>query len=168
MHAVYGRRFLDMWADQPVEQVKSAWADTLAGYTRAELQRGLRRLPASWPPDAFEFAALCRATSASPDSLFYQAVELQRLRHQGIDVVWPTAAVFWAACSLGRDLQAQPYATLKNRWIAALEQAQAEIDAGRRPNAVPPHYDTLPAPGAGITDRATARAKMAEIKRLLK
>lgn len=57
--ALYGRHWLEMWADVPMADVKDAWASGLAGRTGEELAAGLAKL-GKFPPTLPEFMEFCR------------------------------------------------------------------------------------------------------------
>lgn len=56
----YGKRFAAQWSGQRETEVKAHWAATLHGIPARRIAWALRHLPASFPPTAMEFAALCR------------------------------------------------------------------------------------------------------------
>jgi hypothetical protein len=61
--AMYGTKFADHWEGADFAEVKSTWAEALAGVGREEIVAGIRGLVASgkpFPPTLPEFYALCR------------------------------------------------------------------------------------------------------------
>jgi hypothetical protein len=69
LHALYGRRWLAMWTDIPMPQVKAAWADALTGCSADEIRQALNHLSQNerFPPTAPEFSALCRTYRIRPE-----------------------------------------------------------------------------------------------------
>lgn len=66
---LYGRQWLDLWAHVPMDGVKAAWAESLAGLTAEQVRMGLehcQRGGAKFPPTAPEFAGICRGMRAEP------------------------------------------------------------------------------------------------------
>ncbi len=61
--AVYGNRVTTMWADAPVEEVKSVWADALGQFTGEDLKHALTASfehYTEYPPTLPQFVGLCR------------------------------------------------------------------------------------------------------------
>jgi hypothetical protein len=58
---LYGRHWLDMWADVPMADVKDAWRDALGNASGYAIRQALDHLAKhnKFPPSAPEFAALC-------------------------------------------------------------------------------------------------------------
>lgn len=179
LHAKYGTRFADMWANpydpkaEPekhaafVDRVKQQWGKDLAGMTRAELRQGLRRCPPKWPPDAPEFALLCRP---APDyeALYLDAVRQLVMRREGRDM-WRHAAQYWAASTLVSEMRSQTYATMRMRWKEALDDAFEKVRSGELSPIIPARDPVaLAAPGQNYTDDETAHKKLAEIMALLR
>lgn len=52
---VYGRDFLIRWDGLDISKVKADWAHELNGISDESLRHALRNLPASKPPNVFEF-----------------------------------------------------------------------------------------------------------------
>ena len=57
--AMYGKHWLDLWADVPMADVKDAWQTELAGVTGDQLVAALKGL-GKFPPTLPEFVALCK------------------------------------------------------------------------------------------------------------
>ena len=64
----YGRDFLDRWRDLDMEKVKADWAHELAGYENAPyaISYALQNLPATKPPNVFEFRNIARCAPPPP------------------------------------------------------------------------------------------------------
>lgn len=62
LHAMYGRAWLDMWADAPIPTVKALWAESLGRCTAEQIRLALDSIEKSgkaFPPTLPEFAHLC-------------------------------------------------------------------------------------------------------------
>lgn len=59
---LYGKHWLDLWADIPMREVKNAWSEALVGIDGEQMRLALAHLSQhnKFPPTAPEFAALCR------------------------------------------------------------------------------------------------------------
>jgi hypothetical protein len=57
--ALYGRHWLEMWADIPMADVKDAWASALAGISGERVAAALKAL-GKFPPTLPEFVSLCK------------------------------------------------------------------------------------------------------------
>lgn len=67
--AMYGRHWLDLWADVPMADVKTAWQHGLAGIAGEQLRHALEHCASGaqrFPPTLGEFAAICRAHRVEP------------------------------------------------------------------------------------------------------
>ncbi len=118
----YGRKFADQWASADMDKLIAHWSFELAGYTGAELKRGLDALAArDWPPTLPEFKKLCRAPV---DSLvaYYEAVAGVQARAAGDFGKWSHPAIYWAAMPLAFDLGSQSYSQIRPRWERALAE----------------------------------------------
>jgi hypothetical protein len=163
-------RYGSLWAERygafPRARVMRTWAEDLADMSRDELARGVAACrDRKYPPTLPEFRELCRP-SIDYEQAFLEAVEQMRKRATGEDV-WSTPAVYWAATKLAGDLQAHPYASLKGRWQAALDEAVQSVRTGKLPAEVPKRRDALPAPGRSIVPPEVARQRLAEIMQQL-
>lgn len=162
--AMYGSRFADMWRHSDAVRVKSLWGEALSGFSVDEVRAGLyacRKL--AWPPSLPEFMGLCRP---EPDAqtAFEEAQRQVSRRVYGEDV-WPDKALYWAAVAFGfYDLRTTAWQLAKVRWTRLWQEKRA-AEADLPP--VPPSRESLPVPGKGMTDRETARKKLAELKGLL-
>lgn len=164
--AMYGKKFLDMWGGQDLAGVKSVWMEDLAEFNPSEIAAGVHACKSrEWPPTLPEFIRLCRP-SIDYERAFYDAIEQMHRRNQGGDV-WPSAAIYWAAVSLGRDLVERSYHDLRGQWQKAVDDAVVAIREGRKPNMVPPRLDALPSPGKATPDKETVQANLAKIKAMV-
>lgn len=59
---MYGKHWLDLWADVPMADVKDAWASELAGVTGEQIAGALKAC-GTFPPTLPEFVALCKPVS---------------------------------------------------------------------------------------------------------
>lgn len=158
----YGSLWVDRYGQFPRERVKNTWAEDLAGFTGDEIKRGMDACKQNkFPPTLPEFATLCRPP-INPETAFAEAVNQLRLRREGKDT-WSNPAIYWAAQAIGNFDMNQPWATIKTRWIAALNEMLAEPTL---PD-VPAFAVALPAPGELITQPEEARSRMAGILRMI-
>lgn len=164
--AMYGSKFKAMWDGQDIAGVKSVWMDDLAEFTPAEITVGVNACKTrEWPPTLPEFIRLCRP-SIDYERAFYDAIDQMRRRDSGNDD-WPSAATYWAAVSIGRDLVCRPYVELRARWSKAVDDAVAAIRRGDIPDSVPARLSALPSPGQSSPDRATVRANLERLKAMV-
>lgn len=62
LHTMYGRAWLDMWADAPVALVKAQWEESLERFGPASVQKALAELEKAgkpFPPTLPEMVSLC-------------------------------------------------------------------------------------------------------------
>lgn len=155
---MYGSKFADMWRDLPVDEVKQAWGEDLAGYTADELKRGLEWCKTqSWPPTLPQFMTACRPV-LDAKSEWAEACEQMRIRLEGRGQDrWTRPQVYWAAVSIGAfDLNNASWDAISARWKAALANAKTD--------PVPEYRAALPAPGKHVVTREQAKDRMAEIR----
>ena len=155
----YGKRFGDQWEKADMDKLIAHWANELAGYSRAELKRGVDALSTrEWPPTLPEFKKLCRrpldATAA-----YYEAIAGTQERANGKYGKWSHPAIYWAAMPLSFDLREQTYSQIKTRWEAALNE---QLDKGEWPE-IPQPMVALPAPGKTKTSREEAAQRLREL-----
>lgn len=162
----YGALWADRYGAFPRERVKRSWAEDLADLTRDELARGVSATrDRKFPPTLPEFRELCRP-ALDYERAFIEAIEQMRRRETGADT-WSTPAAYWAAVKVGGDLRAYPYAAIKGRWAAALDEAIEEIRTGKLPNETPPRREALPAPGQCSVPPEVAKQRLAGIRDML-
>lgn len=155
----YGKKFGDQWAQTDMDTLIAHWARELAGYTGAELKRGLDALATrEWPPTLPEFKKLCRRPLDSTTA-YYEAVAGVQARAAGKYGKWSHPAVYWAAMPLAFDLGNQTYSQIKPRWEAALFE---QLDKGEWPE-IPQPMTALPAPGKTKTSREEAAQRLREL-----
>lgn len=77
LHAMYGRAWLDMWADAPIPTVKTLWAESLGRCTAEQIRLALDAIEKSgkaFPPTLPEFVAACEQfRPKGPPSLYLAA-----------------------------------------------------------------------------------------------
>lgn len=150
----YGKKFGDQWAQADMDTLIAYWSRELAGYSGAELKRGLDALATrDWPPTLPEFKKLCRRP-LDPMHAYYEAVAGVQARAAGEYGKWSHPAVYWAAMPLAFDLGNQTFSQIKPRWEAALAE---QIERGEWAE-IPQPVLTLTAPGLSTTCSEKARA----------
>lgn len=161
MWATFGKKFVDQWAGIDPEKLKVHWGVKLAGFSPAELKRGIDALDRqTFCPTLPEFMKFCRPP-IDPLSAYYEAVEGVAVRERGEVGAWSHPAVFWASVAIGaHDLRGSTYSQIKQRWETAL---QAEIDKGVWAD-IPAPMIALPAPSRRETDRSAAARVLAGLK----
>ncbi len=163
-------RYGSLWADRygafPRSRVMRSWAEDLADMSRDELARGVSACrDRKFPPTLPEFRELCRP-ALDYERAFLEAVEQMRKRETGADT-WSTPAVYWAAVKVGQDLRAHPYAMVKGRWAAALDEAIDAVRTGKLTNEIPPRHEALPTPGQCSVPPEVAKQRLARIRDML-
>lgn len=155
----YGKKFADQWGGADTDALIAHWSRELAGYTGAELKRGLDALTTKdWPPTLPEFKKLCRRP-LDPMHAYYEAVAGVQARAAGEYGKWSHPAVYWAAMPLAFDLGNQTYSQIKPRWEAALFE---QMDKGEWAE-IPQPMVALPAPGKAKTSREEASQRLREL-----
>lgn len=119
--ALYGASFTRQWKDVPADTMKFTWARELAGFTDAEIVRGLEACRArEFPPTVPEFRNLCRPPM-DMEAAFHEAARVWPSREG-----WSSAVVYWAAQAIGDDVKKQPWNTMRGRWREAYDRALRE------------------------------------------
>jgi hypothetical protein len=155
----YGRKFSEQWGGADTDALIAHWSRELAGYSGAELKRGLDALATrDWPPTLPEFKKLCRRPLDAMHA-YYEAVAGVQARAQGEYGKWSHPAVYWAAMPLSFDLGSQTFSQIKPRWEAALNE---QLDKGEWPE-IPQPMVALPAPGKTKTSREEASRILREL-----
>lgn len=158
---MYGSKFLDLWRDVDHVKLKQAWAEELAGYTAAEVKRGLdlcKTKSPTFPPTMPDFLVMCR-TVLTAEAAFYEAVAQIQKREEGKDV-WTHKAIYWAASRIGaHDLKNNSWQQLKGRWTAIFDEV---LSAGIWPE-IPAPREALPAPGQASISKEEAEKRAKEI-----
>lgn len=160
LSAFYGSKFADLWRGTDLAEVKAVWAEELAGFSGAEIAKGLEGCKAKeWPPTLPEFLLLCRP-KVSLEALFHQAVTQLSARRNRLPEVWPSLRLFWAAQRIGNDLLGSNYKALAGRWEAAWHEAAADAN---KPIPQPSEACALPEPGKTTLPKEEAQRRIAEI-----
>lgn len=161
MWATFGQKFVQQWAGIDPEKLKAHWATKLAGFSTAELKRGVDALEKQkFCPTLPEFMELCRPP-IDPLAAYYEAVQGVTARERGDIGEWSHPAIFWASVAIGaHDLKGSTYAAIKQRWENAL---QAEIDKGQWVD-IPKPMIALPAPSKREIDMVAAAKVLAGLK----
>lgn len=155
----YGKKFSDQWGGADTDALIAHWSRELAGYSGAELKRGVDALATrDWPPTLPEFKKLCRRP-LDPMHAYYEAVAGVQARAAGEYGKWSHPAVYWAAMPLSFDLGSQAYSQIKPRWEAALNE---QLDKGEWAE-IPQPMVALPAPGKVKTSREEAAQRLREL-----
>lgn len=155
----YGKKFSDQWGGADTDALIAHWSRELAGYSGAELKRGLDALSnRDWPPTLPEFKKLCRRPMDAATA-YYEAVAGIQARANGEYGKWSHPAIYWAAMPLSFDLREQTYEQIKQRWSAALAE---QMDKGEWPE-IPQPMIALPAPGKTKTSREEASQRLREL-----
>lgn len=164
MNLEYGKKFTDQWASVDPDALISHWSRELAGYSGAELNRGLDALSSRpWPPTLPEFKLLCRPL-LDPTVAYFEAVAGVQARHGGEHGKWSHRAIYWAAMPLSLELRGQTYSQVKTRWEAALIK---QLNQGQW-DEIPQPMVALPAPGKTKTNREEASRRLRELARKIK
>lgn len=160
----YGKKFTDLWAAVDPDTLIAHWSRGLAGYSGAELNRGLDALSSrEWPPTLAEFKKLCRPL-LDPAVAYQEAVAGVQARQGGENGKWSHPAIYWAAMPLSLELRGQTYSQMKIRWEAALTK---QLNQGQW-DEIPQPMVALPAPGKTKTNREEASRRLRELARTIK
>lgn len=170
MDGAYPNRWRAAFANQQaIENWREAWAEAFEdeGIHPGEIKAAIAvcRKTYDWPPSLAEFLKICRPP-INYELAYHEAAEQMRLRESGSDT-WSSPALYWAAASIGLDLQHQPYATMKTRWHKAMDEAADKIKTGKLPNTVPARLVALPAPGCTKADHDAIRGRVAELREII-
>lgn len=155
----YGKRFAEQWAQADMDKLIAHWAQELAGFTGAEIKRGIDAMAAKdWPPTLPEFKRMCRPPVDALKA-YYEAVAGVQARASGEYGKWSHPAIYWAATPMSFELRESPYSQVKARWEAALTE---QMEKGEWPE-IPQPMIALPAPGKGRTPREEASQRLREL-----
>lgn len=160
MLLTFGKKYTDQWGAIDPDGLRDFWALQLAGYSAAEIRRGLAALgERDWPPTLPEFKRMCRPP-LDPVAAYYEAVEGVQARERGERGTWSHPAIFWAAAKIGAyDLKNVGYAQIAKRWETALQAFfEAECD-----DPIPDPALALPAPGKAVLSRDSAARLLADL-----
>lgn len=158
MHTLYGQKFTQQWAGISPEVLQAEWAEELAGFTGAELSRGLAACrERTFPPTLPEFMVLCRPP-LDADEAFHEAVIGLNQRRAGERGDWSHPAIYHAALAVGQfDVLNSTYTSIKGRWGRALSDQMAKGQWEPIPDVAP----ALPAPVQ--MSKADAQKAMAQL-----
>ncbi len=157
MEDSYGSLWVDRYAGIDRQRVKRTWSAQLAGYTGAEIKRGIDAVMRSkFPPTLPEFLVACRPP-IDPKADWIEACEQMRIRLQGLgEDRWSRPEVYWAAVKIGSyDLNTLAWDAVKTRWQAALENAKSD--------PVPEYLAQLPKPGETAIKSEDGMKRIAQI-----
>lgn len=143
MQVMYGAKFTQQWAGIAPDVLQAEWAEELAGFTGAELSRGLAGCrERTFPPTLPEFMVLCRPP-LDADEAFHEAVIGLNQRRAGERGDWSHPAIYHAALAVGQfDVLNSTYTSIKARWGRALADQLAKGHWEPVPDVAP----ALPAP----------------------
>lgn len=81
---MYGKHWLDMWADVPIAMVQETWREDLAFASADQLRKALShcRMHNKFPPTCPEFVGLCKAFAPAIEN---GALSLPAIRYGDID-----------------------------------------------------------------------------------
>lgn len=160
LSARYGTLFADRYACVPQDILIAEWSSELAGYTPAEIQRGLAGCrDLKFPPTLPEFLALCRPP-VEPHTAYIEALQNMRLRDLGQNPEWSSPAVYWAAVEVSYfDMRSSTYSAIRARW----ERALSDQLARRAWPAIPRAHVALPAPPVDQRASEDVRRKLREL-----
>jgi hypothetical protein len=155
----YGKRFGDQWAQCDMDKLIAHWAAELAGYSGAELKRGVDALATrDWPPTLPEFKRMCRPP-IDPMRAYYEAVAGVQARFAGEFGTWSHPAIYWAAMPMAVELREQAFSAVKARWETALAE---QLGRGEW-EEIPKPMLQLSAPGMAATSSAKAREAIKQL-----
>jgi hypothetical protein len=142
--ARYGSLFADRFGAVPHKLLVEEWGSELAGYTGAEIKRGLDGLRGcKFPPTLPEFAELCRP-GIDVQAAFIEAQNNMGQRERGGNPDWSHPAIYWAAVEYGTyDLRHASFSPGPQTKWARLLREQLERGAWE---PIPEALMALPAP----------------------
>lgn len=78
--AMYGKHWLDLWADVPMADVKNAWREDLAFASGEQIKRALDHCKTNlkFPPTCPDFAILCKQFKATGANHLFIADKTER------------------------------------------------------------------------------------------
>lgn len=156
----FGKKFTDQWGSLDPDAMRDHWGKKLAGFTAAEIARGVAALDTcSWPPSLPEFQKLCRPP-IDPMVAHAEAVAGMLARAAGRTGTWSHPAIFWAALQIGQPLHDVAYSVLRPRW----EKALADALATGSWQPIPEPAVALPAPGRTALSAEVARERLDEMQ----
>ena len=160
MRILYGAQFDRQWEGVDPDRLQVVWAEELAGYTAAEIKRGLDGCKAlKFAPTLPEFLLMCRP-ELDAATAHQEAVQGMDSRRRGDVGEWSHPAVYWAAVKVGQhDLLNMGWQAIKGRWEKALREQYAKGHW----DEIPMPALSLPAPGKTLATKEEAAARLAEM-----
>lgn len=114
--AILGNKIADVYAGADATLVLQEWSEALAGFSDAEMRRGISACRTRrFPPNLPEFALLCRP-SLDPETAWLEAEEGMRAHGRNQRYSWSHPAVYWAARDVQHELKGGTYAQHRRRW----------------------------------------------------
>lgn len=169
LEAILGPRFADLFHGDAgaIEQAKREWAEALAGFSAAEISRGLADTrQRKFPPSLPEFLHLCRP-ALDPEVAWIEAELGLRTHAAGERFPWSHPAVYWAARDMRSEIAGEAFAKHRKRWEFRLK---AEFDKGFWASPPDPKQRRLAAPPTEVVDpagREEAKRTMAGLREAL-
>ncbi len=132
--AILGGSMANVYASAKPELVKAEWAEALAGFSGAEVKRGLAATRTrKFAPNLGEFLHLCRP-ALDPELGLIEAEKGLRAHRDGVAFAWSHPAVYWAAVGMAYEVRTTAYAHLRKRWDSHLAEHFARGEWGEIPN----------------------------------
>lgn len=133
LSAILGGAMSNVYASADPELVKSEWAEALAGFSAAEVKRGIAATRTrKFAPNLGEFLHLCRP-ALDPELGWIEAEKGLRAHNDGVCFDWSHPAVYGAATAMAYEIRSTAYAHVRKRWDALLTE---QFALGRWP-AIP-------------------------------
>lgn len=124
--AQLGAKVADLYAGVPAENVQAEWSEALAGFTPAEIERGVRACQTRvFAPTLGEFVRLCRP-GLDPELAWFEACEGMKARELGAPGEWTHPAVYRAAGQFAYELKTAGFAQMRRRWEWTLQREFAK------------------------------------------
>ena len=166
----YGNKFVDLWRDLDIAQVKATWRQELRTMTASEILAGLEGCRARpWPPTLPEFLLLCRPPM-NPHIAWIRAQEGCWARDAG-HAGFTDERIFEAYRRMAGEVRTGGplRGALLDQWTATLAIVEQEINLGAR-FPIPAPRQHLPAPPPATREQAgewmeRLRAQVAARKR---
>lgn len=122
-----GGKIGDLYAGLSPDVVHFEWASGLAGFSKAELKRGIAACQhRKFAPNLGEFTHLCRPV-LEPEIAWEEAVIGLREREMGLAGTWSHPAVWRAAAAMGYEVRTSNFRACRTRWSYRLG---LEFEAG--------------------------------------
>lgn len=114
--AILGNKIADVYAGADATMVLQEWSEALAGFSEAEMRRGIAACRSRrFPPNLPEFVLLCRPC-LDPETAWLEAEEGMRAHGRNERFMWSHPAVYWAARDVQHELKGGTYAQHRKRW----------------------------------------------------